>query len=136
MPIAAEPPSAAAPLPDAAPSVSDAEVSENAPVEVYANGAMNAREIDLWMLMPTAAATLIGPVLDSADGVAPAPPSPPPPLAFDVSLAWVRSSAIWLSTPPAGASELLSSGAPAADAVADAVEVDRSEEHTSELQSP
>src|SRR5687768_1249905 len=126
MPTAASPPSVAAPLPAAAPSVSDSEVSANAPVALYASGAMYAVEIDLWMLMPTAAATLIGPELLSADGVSP-PPSPSPavpPLSLRVSPAKLRSPAIWLSTLCEVPGSESSSGAPAADAVADAVEVD------------
>src|SRR5688572_7528736 len=126
MPTAASPPSVAAPLPEAAPSVSDADVRLNAPDALYASGAMYALEIDLWMLMPTAAATLIGPLLLSADGVL-SPPSPSPavpPLSLRVSPAKLRSAATWLSTLWSVVSSESSSGAPAADAVADAVEVD------------
>src|SRR5688572_17048267 len=122
--MAAEPPSAAAPLAVADPSVSDAEVRLNAPFAEYASGAMNEREIERCRLIATAAATLIGPALVDAEGVLSASPSPSPPLADDVVSACVRSSEICSSTPPAGASGSPSSGAPADDAVADVVEVE------------
>src|SRR5918994_4185829 len=76
-PIAALPPSlTAAPLPPAAPSVSELLVSEKAPPATTVIAPMNACECDFWMLIPTAAATEIPPELVSADGVSAAPPSP------------------------------------------------------------
>src|SRR6267142_6770409 len=77
------------------------------------------------MLMAIPAATLTPPDDVSADGVAAAPPSPPPPFAVDLVLAFERSPEIWLSTPlPAPPPLLDASGAPAADATADVVDVD------------
>src|SRR5688572_33239775 len=92
MPIAAEPPLAAAPLPAALPSVSDALVSEKAP-PALTFAARYALEVDLWMFTPTAAATLIGPWLLSADGVAPASLSPAPSFAVESPSAKPRSPA-------------------------------------------
>src|SRR5918995_2679899 len=76
-PTEADPPSeTAAPLPPAAPSVSEALVSEKAPAATTVIAPMNACECDFWMLMPIAAATDTPPELVSADGVSAAPPSP------------------------------------------------------------
>src|SRR5688500_16194970 len=122
--MAASPPSLAAPLAIAAPSVSDALVSENRPPATIALLPMYACEMDFWMLIATAAATLIGPPLVSAGGVVPAPPSPSPPFADDVVVAWLRSAATWLSTLCEVPGSPSSSGAPAALAVAEALEFD------------
>ena len=76
--------------------------------------------------MPTAAATLTGPLLLSAEGVSPPPSVSPgvPPLALRVWLAWVRSPAICPSTLWVVAGSVSSPGAPAALAVAEALEAE------------
>src|SRR5258705_10254845 len=76
------------------------------------------------MFTPPAAAPLMPPELVSAEGVAPAPPSPSPPFPDEVLLAWLRSPPIRPVTPPAGASLSPSAGAPAALALPVAVEVE------------
>src|SRR5688500_6475598 len=122
----ASPPSpvTAAPLDVAPPSVSDALVSENAPVALYTSGERIACANDLWMLIAIAAATDTPPELVSADGVSLDPASPSPPLVLSVSLAKLRCSVICWSTPSPSSPALPASGAPAADAMADVVEVD------------
>src|SRR2546430_10771454 len=81
-----------------------------------------ARAEDLWMLIAIAAATEMPPPLVDADGVASAPPSPPPPFALEAPAAFARSPCTWPST--LCVPEPSSAGAPAADAVASSVEDD------------
>src|SRR3989337_750377 len=78
------------------------------------------------MLIPTAAATLIGPELDSADGVSPPPSVSPalPPLLLRVSFPKPRSPATCESTLWSVIGAESSPGAPAAGAVAAALEAD------------
>src|SRR4029079_12803009 len=80
-----------------------------------------ARDRDVARFTPTAAATLMPPLLVDALGVEPAPPLPEPSCAADVDSANVRCAAMLPSTPLPAAPPVESPGAPVADAVASAL---------------